>query len=68
MADEAARTEEEPDVEAHGTSGNDVVEGASGGLHEDDSDDVEAHVFAQGFSGGFQGGTQPDIKDGASGG
>ena len=53
MADEKARTEEEPDVEAHGTSG-DRIEGTSGlhdgtsgdllegtsGLHDDDSDDV----------------------------
>ena len=70
MADEKARTEEEPDVEAHGTSG-DRIEGTSGlhdgtsgdriegtsGLHEDDSDDVEAHMFTQGSSSGISSGT-----------
>jgi hypothetical protein len=66
MADEKTREDEEPEVEGHalagGQSEGDKVEGQSSGAHDDDdSDDVEAHLFPEGKTG-----VQPIVAEGNS--
>ena len=50
MSDEQIREEEEPEVEGHGRAPGgrdtaDAAEGAAQAHGDDDSDDVEAHLF-----------------------
>ncbi len=57
MPDEEIRPDEEPEVEGHGVAGGvagrkDKEEGVAGGVagarEDEDSDDVEAHMFGEG--------------------
>jgi hypothetical protein len=60
MADEEIRTDEEPEVEAHGAgAGADKVEADVQAHDDDDSDDVEAHGFRPGEIEGEIEGTIP---------